>query len=152
MREPRTDIPGLILNEQGGRRVAFLPADLDRRYAIDNLPDHGDLLANLVRWAARDSIPLRVDGPGLLDVELYRQSDRLILHVVNLTGVGSWRAPMEEIVPVGPVTLRVRDRGRGSSRVVQWRVEGRTERVAARDGWLHLTLPTVREHELAVID
>jgi len=152
MREPRTELPGVVVNETGGRRVAFVPADIDRRYAIDNLPDHGDLLANLVRWAARDSIPLRVDGPGLLDVELYRQTDRLVLHIVNLTGVGSWRAPMEEIVPVGPVSVRVRVGQRETERVVRWRVGGRTERVVPRDGWLRLTLPLVREHELALIE
>ena len=152
MREPRTDIPGLVVNERNGRRVAFVPADLDRRYAIDNLPDHGDLLANLVRWAARDTMPLRVEGPGLLNVELYRQSDRLLLHVVNLTGAGSWRAPMEEIIPVGPVRVSVRDAARTSARVVRWRVGGRTERVLPRDGWLHFSLPTLREHELAVIE
>jgi hypothetical protein len=44
MRQPRTDIPGLVLNSFGRGRVAFLPADIDRRFAIDNLPDHGDLL------------------------------------------------------------------------------------------------------------
>ena len=31
-------------------------------FARDNLPDHGNLLANLVRWAAHDNIPLTVDG------------------------------------------------------------------------------------------
>ena len=57
--------PGLILNEAAGRgRVAFLPADLDRRFGRDNLPDHGNLLANLVRWAARDNLPLQVEGAG----------------------------------------------------------------------------------------
>jgi hypothetical protein len=152
MREPRTDIPGLVVNERGGRRVAFVPADIDRRYAIDNLPDHGDLLANLVRWAARDSIPLRVDGPGLLDVELYRQSDRLILHLVNLTGVGSWRAPMEEIIPVGPITIRLRDPLRKPARDAHWRVGGRTQRVTPRDGWLQLGVPMLHEHELGVIE
>ena len=152
MREPRTDIPGLVVNDEGGRRVAFVPADLDRRYAIDGLPDHGDVLANLVRWAARDSIPLRVEGPGLLNVELYRQSERLVLHLVNLTGAGSWRAPMEEILPVGPLRVSVRDPARTSPRLVRWRVHGRTERVLARDGWLHLSVPTLHEHELAVIE
>jgi hypothetical protein len=53
----------------------------------------------------------------LLDVELYAQGDRLVLHLVNLTGVGSWRAPMEEIIPGGPVSVSVRDpRARGSHR------------------------------------
>ena len=52
-------------------RVAYLAADLDRRYARDNLGDTGTLLANLVRWTARDDIPLDVTGPGLLDCHLY---------------------------------------------------------------------------------
>lgn len=38
MREPKTDVPGLILNSStSGSRVSFLPADLDRRFARDNL-------------------------------------------------------------------------------------------------------------------
>ena len=38
----------------------------------DNLPDHGNLLANLVPLAGGD-IPLAVEGPGLIDCHLYRQ-------------------------------------------------------------------------------
>jgi hypothetical protein len=75
-----------------------------------------------------------------------------VLHVVNLTGAGSWRAPMEEIIPVGPIRVSLRDPARARPRVVSWRVGGGTERVAPRDGWLHFTLPSVREHELAVIE
>jgi len=37
--------------------VAFLPADLDRRFGRDNLPDHANLLANLVHWTAREQLP-----------------------------------------------------------------------------------------------
>ena len=76
MRVPRTDIPAIILPAASKGRIAYMPADLDRRYARDNLPDHGDLLANLVRWAAGDTIPLAVHGPGLVDCHLYRQQTR----------------------------------------------------------------------------
>ena len=31
-----------------------MPADIDRRYAAEHLPDHAPLLANVVRWAAAD--------------------------------------------------------------------------------------------------
>src|SRR5208282_4046152 len=73
MRQPSTNIAGLIVNDAAHRgRVAFLPADLDGRFGRDNLPDHGNLLANLVRWAAKDDIPLAVEGHGLLDCHLYR--------------------------------------------------------------------------------
>ncbi len=85
MRTPRTDIPALVINETANSRIAYLAADIDRRFAQDNLPDHGDLLANVVRWAARDTIPIEVTGAGLVDCELYRQQNRLILHVLNLT-------------------------------------------------------------------
>ena len=92
-----TYIPDPFLNTTAtSSRVAFLPADLDRRFARDNLPDHGDLLANLVRWVAQDNLPLAVEGPGLIDCHLYRQPGRLILHLVNLSNAGTWRQPVHE--------------------------------------------------------
>ena len=102
MREPRTNIPGLILNESQRSRVVYLPADLDRRFAIDNLPDHGDLLANLVRWAAKGSLPLEVTGRGLIDCQLYQQPGRVILHLVNLTSAGTWRSSRARADPGRP--------------------------------------------------
>src|SRR5262249_35612674 len=66
-RQTKTDRPGLVVRERPGMgRVAYLPADLDRRYARDNLSDLGTLLANIVRWTSKDDIPLAVDGPGLV--------------------------------------------------------------------------------------
>ena len=95
MRQPKTDIPAIVVNERPGRgRVAYLPADLDRRYGRGNLPDHANLLANLVRWTAREDFPLHVQGPGLIDCHLYRQPGRMILHLVNLTSVGMLTRPL----------------------------------------------------------
>jgi hypothetical protein len=38
LREDHTDVAGLVVNERGdGTRVAYLAADLDRRYARDNI-------------------------------------------------------------------------------------------------------------------
>jgi hypothetical protein len=152
MREPRTDIPGLVINERSERRVAFVPADLDRRFAIDNMSDHGDLLANLVRWAARDSIPLRVNGPGLIDVELYQQPGRLILHLVNLTGAGSWRAPAEEVIPVGPLLVSVRVPADVSVKSLRTTVSQRREAVVARGGRVEFELRSLADHELVILE
>jgi hypothetical protein len=67
MRLPESRLPGLVLCDAKGRRgkVAFLPADLDRCYARDNMPDHGALLNNLIRWLADDRIPLSVSGANI---------------------------------------------------------------------------------------
>jgi hypothetical protein len=147
MRETKTDIPGLVLNG----RAAYLAADIDRRYAEDNLPDHANLLANLVRWAAGDRIPLRVEGPGLLDCNLYAQPGRVILHVVNLTNEGAWRAPLDELIPVGPLAIRVRLPGGVAGRHLRLLAAGTEGRLSVKDGWAAFEIPSVKDHEVAVI-
>ena len=152
MREPKTDVPALILNERGGHgRVAFLPADLDRRFARDNLPDHGDLLANLTRWAARDHIPLSVEGAGLIDGHLYRQPGRLILHLVNLTSAGAWRQPVHEFIPVGPLRVREQLPDDLGGRRLRALVSAKRLIGAAKSGWVSFEIKTVLDHEVVVI-
>ncbi len=152
MREPKTDIPGLVLSTmaQGGR-VVFMPADIDRRFARDNLPDHGNLLANLVRWAAKDNLPLAVDGPGLLDCHLYRQPGRLILHLVNLTNAGTWRQPVHELIPLGPLRVRVKVPQGLRGKSVQLLVSGRRITAKIVNGWSQFQMDSVLDHEVAVV-
>jgi hypothetical protein len=152
MRELKTEIPGLILNEKtGAGRVAYLPADLDRRFARDNLPDQGDLLANLVRWAEGDGLPLHVDGPGFVDCHLYRQSNRLILHLVNLTNASTWRAPVDELIPVGPLKVSVRLTEDVGGRIVRMLVAGKNSPASFRDRWVRFTVNSLLDHEVFVI-
>jgi hypothetical protein len=152
MREPKTNLPGLLLNTAAsGARVAFLPADLDRRFARDYLPDHGDLLANLARWAARDEIPLAVEGRGLIDCHLYRQSGRLILHLVNLTSGGTWRQPVHELIPVGPLEIKVKLPERVNAGPVRLLVAGKKISARSNAGWLHMRIDSILDHEVAVM-
>ena len=152
MRTPKTDIPGLIVNESNKGRVVFFPADIDRRYAIDNLPDHGDLLANAVRWAARGNIPLEVHGPGLIDCELYQQPGRLILHLINLTSAGTWRAPVDELIPVGPLHLRLKIPDKFKAQRARWLVSAQPARISLKDNWAEIELPSVLAHEVLIIE
>jgi hypothetical protein len=152
MRQPKTDIPGLILHTAGTARIAYMPADLDRRYAGDNLPDHADLLANMVRWAAADRIPLKVSGAGLIDCHLYRQPGRLILHVVNLTNEGAWRAPIDELIPVGPLQIEVQLPADVRGRRAESLVSDRVLTAAVRQNWTVFELRSVTDHEVLVLE
>ena len=152
MREPKTNIPALVLStHKAGGRVAYMPADIDRRFASDNLPDHGNLLANLVRWASGSAIPLRVEGPGLIDCHLYQQPGRMILHLVNLTSAGTWRAPIDELIPVGPfkVSVRLPKEVRGGA--VRLLVSTAPAAASVADGWCTFTVRSILDHEVAVI-
>ncbi|MCX5645181.1 MAG: beta-galactosidase [Phycisphaerae bacterium] len=152
MREPRTNIPGLVLNESSQSRVAYLPADIDRRFAIDNLPDHGDLLANLVRWAAKGNLPLEVTGRGLIDCELYQQPGRVILHLVNLTSAGTWRAPVHELIPVGPLQVKVCVPQGIQPKMLKMLVSQENRAIAAADGWVQFEVKSVLDHEVIVVE
>jgi hypothetical protein len=179
MRVPKTDIPGLILREGGkggdalrdarkdavtgetkAGRIAFIPADLDRQYGRSNLPDHGNLLRNIIRWAAEGpnasgrghhQLPLTVEGAGLVDTHLYHQPGRLILHLVNLTNENTWRQPLDELIAIGPLKVKVKlppgITGFNLRRLVN------TETIAARvsDGWCHFEIKSILDHEVIVI-
>jgi hypothetical protein len=152
MRQPKTDIPGLVLSTTAaGRRVAYMPADIDRRYATENLPDQANLLANLVRWAGGDTLPLRLEGPGLIDCCLYRQPGRLILHLVHLVSAGTSRAPIDELIPVGPykVSVRLPKEIRGGS--VRLLVSTAATQPEVRGGWCTFGVKSILDHEVVVI-
>jgi hypothetical protein len=152
MREPTTDIPGLVLNEVGNARIAFLPADVDRRFARDNLPDHGDLLANLVRWVAKNDVPIVVEGAGLIDCHVYRQPGRLVIHLVNLTSAGSWRAPVHELIRIGPLRLSVRLPRDVHGDAVRLLVGGTAPTVETEVGQARFEVKEILDHEVVVVE
>ncbi len=151
MRHPTSNVPALVLNEHRGGRVAYLAADIDRCFGRDNLPDHADLLANLVRWTSRDRIPLRVKGPGLIDCHLYRQPGRLILHLVNLTSAGTWRAPIHELIPVGPLIVHLPFPDVHEIITVRSLVSGNELASRIEAGWVVCTVPSIVDHEVIVV-
>jgi hypothetical protein len=152
MRVPRTTIPGLIVREKGDARIAYLAADIDRRFQQGNIPDHGDLLANLVHWAAKNNVPLQVQGPGLIDCHLYQQENRLILHVVNLTNTGAWRIPTEELIPVGPLKVKVKLLEGMAGNRARMTVSGSAVALQRENGWAHFQINSVLDHEMVVLE
>ncbi|WP_116090478.1 alpha-amylase family protein [Sphingomonas crusticola] len=151
-RTPKTDIQALIVNTTpNGSRIVFMPADMDRQYAADNLPDQGDLIANAIRWAARDRVPLEVQGKGLLDCNLYRQSRGMVLHMCNLVSSATWRAPLEEFIPVGPYKVRVKLDGGISGRTVRLLVSDQSVPATITGSWAEFVIPSISSHEVAVI-
>ena len=159
MRIPRTDIPGLIIRESGkspvdatSGRLVYLPADIDRQYGHSNLPDHGDLLRNIIHWAAGGRIPVSVEGAGLIDTHLYRQQDRLILHLVNLTNENTWRQSLDELVPVGPFKIKVRLPKGVNGQKLRTLVTPQSATIPKiTEGWCRFTINRILDHEVVVI-
>jgi hypothetical protein len=145
-------VPEVYLREAGKGRVAYFPFDIDRIFWEVLDPDHGRLLANAVRWAARDDIPVEVDGPGVLDVMVWRQESSLTVHLVNLTNPMMMKGPFREILPVGEQKVRLRLPGDAKPRRVHLLTAGLERPADIRGGWLHVSVPSIALHEVVAID
>jgi hypothetical protein len=166
----QTSLPCLYLREETSNqgRVAYLPADVDRTCWRLHQPDHAELLASLVRWVVGDdpsdpagqALPVRVSGPGLIDVHAYVQggrqrpvgsgtlegAERLIVHLVNCTHAGTWRAPVDALNPVGEQRLRVTGRQPARARLLVM------DREAALESDGSVVIPSVLDHEVVVVE
>ncbi|MEO5593691.1 MAG: beta-galactosidase [Chitinophagaceae bacterium] len=152
MRVPKTDIPGILLNEKTGQgRVVFIPADLDKQFGRTNLPDHGNLLKNIIRWAAKENIPVNVEGAGLVDCHLYTQQNRMILHLVNLTSAAAWRQPLDELISIGPLKVSVQLSKGIAGNKIRPLVANKNITAKVSGGRCHFEVASILDHEVIVI-
>jgi hypothetical protein len=105
-RTAKTDISCLYLRELTGR-VAYFPFDIDRTFWEVLCADHLKVLRNTVLWANNEAPVVEVDGPGLLDVTVWRNPGSITIHLVNLTNPMAMKGPYRTFFPVGPHTVRL---------------------------------------------
>ena len=151
MRETDSGQSALVVKSRPGPgRVAYLAADVDRCFARDRIPECGRLLANLTLWATGGHRLVEIEGMGLVDVQVYRQGVRLIIHIVNLNHPGVRRPPITELTPLGPFVIRL-PAALCAGQTAELRVMGQTVTVESRGRWLTFTIPTIVDHEVAVV-
>ena len=151
-RETRTDIPGVILRSAAMGRVVYFPWDIDRTFWEVMSPDHGVVLANAVRWAANEEQPVRVEGPGILDVAVWRQSSSVAVHMVNLTNPMMLKGPFREILPVAGQTVRLRLPEGAAARDVRFLVSETRAQWRQSGVWIETTTPPIELHEVVAVD
>jgi hypothetical protein len=95
---------------------------------------------------------VEVEGPGLLDVSVWRQRESITVHLVNLTNPMMMKGPIREIIPIGPQRVRLRLPGDAKARKIQLLSAGVTPDVQAADGTLTLVVPSIDVHEVVAID
>lgn len=151
-RTRRTDTPEVYLRELGTGRLVYFPWDIDRTFREVQCVDHFKLMRNAVQWATGDEPPAVVTGPGVLDVTFWRQKKSLTLHLVNLTNPMMMKGPIRELIPAGPVKVRLELPPGSRPGKVRLLAAGKTPSVT-RDGQrLVLTVPSIVDHEVVAVD
>lgn len=86
--------PQIICQEAGKGRSVYFPAQVGLLAHKLRYPDHAALLANAVRWAAHDGLPVRVEAPPGLQISLREQPGRRLVHLINLAGTRLFDRPI----------------------------------------------------------
>jgi hypothetical protein len=93
--------------------------------------------------------PVEVDGPGLLDVTVWRQRDSMTVRLVNLTNPMMMKGPLREAIPIGPQRVHIRSPD-GRARKVQLLTAGTTFPARSDGGVLTVTVPSIAIQVIAV--
>ena len=152
LRETKTDIPGVMVRSAGAGRVVYFPWDIDRTFWEVMNQDHGIVLANAVRWAANEEQPLSVQGPGVLDVALWKQQSSITAHLVNLSNPMMMKGPFREFLPVGPQKVRVKLPDGTKAREVKFLVSEAKAQWRQSGAWIEVSTPPISLHEVVAID
>ncbi len=151
--QENTKVPAVYLREYpSSRRVAYFPFDLDRTFWEVLCVDHFRLLRNSVEWAT-DEIPLiEVEGPGLLDVTAWRQHERMVIHLVNLTNPMTMKGPYREFFPVGEQKVRLRLPHGRRPRAARLLVAERNVAIQRNADHTILAVPSIVDHEVIAVE
>jgi hypothetical protein len=151
-RVPHTTTLELYLRDLGRSRVAYIPWDIDRTFWDVMAVDHLRLLRNTLMWAANEPLPAVVEGPGIVDVTVWRQKDSMTVHLVNLTNPMMMKGPLREVIPVGAQRVRIALPDGARARRVQLLTAGTVPRTDVANRVVTLTVPSIDVHEVIAID
>jgi hypothetical protein len=142
----------LYLRDLGKSRVVYVPWDIDRTLWDVMCVDHLRLLRNAIEWAANEPAPAIVQGPGLIDVAVWRQRESMTVHLVNLTNPMMMKGPLREVIPIGPQQVSVRLPEGTRPKKVQLLTAGKSVDFKMMGQVVVLTVPSIDVHEVVAID
>ncbi len=151
-RKPETDIREVYLRELGESRVAYIPWDIDRTFWEIMNVDHGRLLKNIINWAANEEPPVKVTGPGILDVTVWRQKQSMTVHLVNLTNAMMMKGPFREFIRIGEQKLQIKTPRNTKVKKIHLLVSGTSPDYQTKNDIVSLTVPSILDHEVVAMD
>ncbi|MFT3933605.1 MAG: beta-galactosidase trimerization domain-containing protein [Chitinophagaceae bacterium] len=151
---PRTEDTSLreiYLHEIGKGRVVYIPGDIDRSFWQMMNNDHGKLLRNAFEWALNEKPIVKVEGPGVIDVSVWRQQQSMTVHLVNLTNPMMMKGPFRELIPVA-ATVHIQVPASKNVKSVQLLMAATKPAFTISNGEVLIKVPIITDHEIIALD
>jgi hypothetical protein len=150
-RTPKTDEPAVVISEEGMSRRVWLPGDVERSFWRSGNGDLSRLLQQAIRWVARDRMPVRVTGDGLVELFAWETEPGYAIHILNYTNPNFALGWFRETYPLGAQTVRMELPEGVKVRKVQALRAGAELKYKVTGQTLEFTLPGVRGYEIAAV-
>jgi hypothetical protein len=148
--EPDWGFPGAVTREHpAGGRTVYFSAELDRMHHAVGFTEIAGLLANAVRWAVKNDVPVSCDAPDSVLITLRLQNQRANVHLINRTG---GRRMLRQFVSVRDITIRLADRVKTDVSRVFSLSSGEEFPVRREAGFWVVTLPTLLDYDVIVFE
>jgi len=110
------------------------------------------LLRNVIHWAANEEPPVRVEGPGVLDVTVWRQAESMTVHLVNLTNPMMMKGPFREFIAVGNQNVQIQIPPNKKIDKVHLLVADKSPAYQIDNEMMKLTVTSILDHEVIAVD
>ncbi len=102
-----TNEPAVVILEKGRSRRIYFPGDIERTMWRSGHTDLNTLLKNCIRWIAGENVPVRIDGPGVVEAFAWETQPGFALHVLNYTNPAMHKGWIRGFFPIGPQTVQL---------------------------------------------
>ena len=79
----------MVITEDGMSRRVWLTGDVERSFWRTGNGELSRLLQQAIRWVARDRMPVRVSGEGLVELFAWETEPGYAIHILNYTNPNS---------------------------------------------------------------
>jgi hypothetical protein len=105
---PETNDPAIVVKQMGNSRLVYLPGDVERTMWVSGNSDLSRLLQNCVRWILNDDVPVRIEGPGIVETFAWETKPGFTVHLLNYTNPNLHKGWIRSFYPVGQQTVRMK--------------------------------------------
>ena len=111
-------------------------------------PDHGKLLGNIVKWAAKGQLDCWCEAVSHVNCNVYQTGNKRVIHLVNLAGKEVPEGTLEGTIPLSNVKVRLRGEFEEKVRGIYTGQEYRLSKEGTEN---MVTLPVLNEQEILVL-
>src|SRR3954462_14057412 len=97
----------------------------------------------------QDELPIVVEGAGLIDIHLYTQKEKVILHLINLTNQNTGKQPLDQLISTCALHIKIKKK-QALKGHIQLLVSSQKIIAKVSEDYVSFEIPSLLDHEVVI--